>query len=129
MLHITPRRFTRLQARYLSNIIKRTEGTFQCRELRAESVSMEHPTVVVLDAAMLCPEYKRLRTEYEAALQQWGSVLLAQHAGPLIGDVQSGLRYRKYAADERDAANKRLEDHKRSCAVCNEAIRQFHKKS
>ena len=83
-------------------------------------------------AAMPCPEYMRLRTEYEAALRRWGDVLLAHHAGPLIGDVKSALSYMKNAEDERDAADKRLEDHKRSCPVCREAIRQFsnlHKKS
>jgi hypothetical protein len=33
-------------------------------------------------------------------------------------DVQSALKYRKNAADERDAADKRLEDHKQSCRIC-----------
>jgi uncharacterized protein (DUF934 family) len=75
--------------------------------------------------AMSCPEYLRLRTDYEAALRQWGDVLLAQHAGLLVGDVERALEIRKDAADERDAANKRMEDHKWSCPVCREAFRQF----
>jgi hypothetical protein len=86
---------------------------------------------VVMPDAMPCREYKRLRTDYEAALRRWGDVLLAQHAGRLVGDVKRALEIRQHAADERDAADKRLEDHKRSCPVCREAIRQFcnpHKK-
>jgi hypothetical protein len=76
-------------------------------------------------AAMPCPEYKRLRGDHEVALRRWGDVLLAQHAGRLGGDVERALEIRKGAADERDAANKRLEDHKRICPVCREAIREY----
>ena len=71
-----------------------------------------------MTAAMPCPEYMRLRQLYEAALRGWGDVLLAQHAGLLAGDVQSALKYRKNVADERDAANKRMKDHKRICLLC-----------
>jgi hypothetical protein len=80
---------------------------------------------VVMPDAMPCPEYKLLRWDYEAALRHWGDLLLAQHAGGLGGDVERALEIRKDAADERDAASKRLEDHKRSCPVCREAIRQY----
>ena len=72
-----------------------------------------------MTGALPCADYVRLRQQYDAALQRWGDVLLAQHAGLLDGDVQSALKYRKNVADERDAANQRLEDHKRSCPVCN----------
>jgi hypothetical protein len=75
-------------------------------------------------AAKPCSESIRLRADYEAALRRWGDVLLAQHAGLSVGDVERALE-RKDAADERDSANKRLEDHKRSCAVCEEATRLF----
>jgi hypothetical protein len=91
---------------------------------------LEH-LIVVMPDAMPCSEYKRLRTDYEAALRRWGDVLLAQHTGRLGGDVKRALEIRQHAADERDAADKRLEDHKRSCPVCREAIRQYrnpHKK-
>jgi hypothetical protein len=71
-----------------------------------------------MTAAIPCAEYMSLRRQYEAALQHWGDVLLAQHAGSVNEDVQSALKYRKNAADERDAADKRLEDHKQSCRVC-----------
>jgi hypothetical protein len=81
--------------------------------------------ILVMPDAMSCPEYFRLRTDYEAALRRWGDVLLAQHAGLLVGDVERALERRKDAADERDAAYKRLEDHKRSCLVCREAISQY----
>jgi hypothetical protein len=47
-----------------------------------------------------------------------GYVLLSQHAGLGGRDIQSALELRKNAADERDATNKRMEDHKRSCPVC-----------
>lgn len=40
---------------------------------------------------MPCPEYIRLRTEYEAALRRWGDVLLAQPVGRLVGDVKRAL--------------------------------------
>jgi hypothetical protein len=72
-----------------------------------------------MTAAIPCPEYISLRQQYKAALQRWGDVLLAQHAGFVNGDVQSTLKYRKNAADERDAANTRLEDHKQSCRSAN----------
>ena len=66
-----------------------------------------------------CPEYMSLREQYETALQRWGYVLLSQRAGLVGRDIQSALELRKNAADERDATNKRMEDHKRSCPVCN----------
>ena len=88
------------------------------------STDLEH-IILVMPDAMPCPEYKRLRGDHEAALRRWGDVLLAQHAGRLGGDVETALEIRKDAADERDAANKRLEDHQRSCPVCREAIRLF----
>jgi hypothetical protein len=73
---------------------------------------------------MSCPEYLQLWADHEAALRRWGDVLLAQHTGRLGGDLEVALKIRKDAADERDAAYKRLEDHKRSCPVCREAISQ-----
>jgi hypothetical protein len=88
------------------------------------STDLEHIILVMLDA-MPCPDYKRLRRDHEAALRRWGDVLLAQHAGRFGGDVETALEIRKDAADERDAANKRLEGHKRSCPVCREAIREY----
>jgi hypothetical protein len=78
-----------------------------------------------MNAAMPCPEYVCLRRDYEAALRRWGDVLLAQHAGRLGGDVERAMEFRKEAADERDAANKRMEDHKLSCPVCKGAVQQF----
>lgn len=60
---------------------------------------------------MSCPEYLRLWWDYEAALRRWGDLLLAQRAGRLVGDVERTLEIRKDAADKRDAANNRLEEH------------------
>jgi len=88
------------------------------------SADLEH-LIVVMPDAMPCPEYKRLRWEYEAAVRRWGDVLLAQHGARLASEVGKALEFRKNAADERDAAKRRLEDHKRSCPVCRKAIRQY----
>jgi hypothetical protein len=101
-------------------------GLFVSIDLLAECLSedLEH-LIVVMPDAMPCPEYKRLRKEYEAALRRWGDVLLAQHAGRLGGDVEKALEFRKGAADARDVTSKRVEDHRRRCRVCREVIRQF----
>ena len=71
-----------------------------------------------MTAAVPCPEYMLLRQQYETALQRWGDVLLSQHGGLVGRDIQSAMELRKNTADERDAANKRMEDHKQSCQVC-----------
>jgi hypothetical protein len=76
-------------------------------------------------AAAPCPGYKVFRLHYEVALRRWGDVLLAQHAGRLCGDVERVMEIRNEAADERDAADKRMEDHKLSCPVCKGAVHQL----
>ena len=96
-----------------------------CRERQAEGVSMEHLTLV-MSADIPCPEYTRLRWEYEVALRRWGDLLLAQLAEPVGWDFKRAVELRKNAVDEKDATDKRLEDHKRSCPVCREAIRHPH---
>jgi hypothetical protein len=78
----------------------------------------------MLDATP-CPEYISLRWEYEAALQLWGDLLLAQHGELADAYFKRAVELRKDAADERDAANKRMEDHKLSCSVCREGTRLF----
>ena len=84
-----------------------------------------------MTAAVPCPEYMHLRQQYEAALQRWGYVLLSQHARFVGGDIQSAMELRKNAADERDAASKRMEDHKQSCQVCkhNPGTLQWRKRT
>ena len=47
---------------------------------------------------MPCREYKRLWTDYEAALRRWGDVLLAQPVGRLVGDVKRALCEEKFNA-------------------------------
>jgi hypothetical protein len=49
------------------------------------------------------------------ALKSCGDLLLAQREEPAGWDFKKAVELRKKAADERDAANKRLEDHRRSC--------------
>jgi hypothetical protein len=78
-----------------------------------------------MTAAMPCPEYVCLRRHHEAALRRWGDVLLAQHAGRLGGGIERAMEIRKEAADERDTAHKRMEDHKLSCPVCKAGVQQF----
>jgi hypothetical protein len=69
-------------------------------------------------AAITCPEYMNLRVDHEVALRHWGDLLVAQRE-ELAGSVfQKAVELRKNAADDRDAANKRLGDHKRRCQVC-----------
>jgi hypothetical protein len=78
---------------------------------------LEH-LILGMPDAVPCPEYISLRWEYEAALQRWGDLLLAQHAEPADAHFKRAVELRRDAADERDAANKRMEDHKQSCPVC-----------
>jgi hypothetical protein len=65
-----------------------------------------------------CPKYVSLRLEHEVALRRWGDLLLAQRGESAGWGFQKAAELRKNAADERDATNERLEDHKRSCPVC-----------
>jgi hypothetical protein len=85
------------------------------------SADLEH-LIVVMPDAMPCPEYKRLRWEYEAAVRRWGDVLLAQHGARLASEVGKALEFRKDAADERDAA-------KGVWRTTNGAVRSVEKRS
>lgn len=60
----------------------------------------------------------RLRKRYEVALQRWGDLVLAQHTELVGQDFKRAVELREHAADERDAANKDMEEHRRSCPVC-----------
>jgi hypothetical protein len=73
-----------------------------------------------------CPEYVSLRLYQEVALRRWGDLLLAQREEPAGWGFQRAVELRKKAADERDAANKRLENHKRSCLVCKNNGSKLH---
>jgi hypothetical protein len=62
----------------------------------------------------------RLRLESELALRHWGDCLLVQHT-QLTGCVsQRTVELRKIAAEVRDVADKRVEDHKYSCQLCKD---------
>jgi hypothetical protein len=73
-----------------------------------------------------CPEVMSLRLDHAAALLRWGNLLLAQREEPAGWGFQKAVELRKNAADVRDAANKRLEDHRRSCPVCKNNSSKLH---
>jgi hypothetical protein len=67
---------------------------------------------------MPCPEYVRLRQDYEAALRHWGEVLLSQDTELVGWQARQRAQLKQNALDERDAANERICAHKRSCPAC-----------
>jgi hypothetical protein len=73
-----------------------------------------------------CPEYVSLRLDREVALRRWGDLLLTQREEPAGWGFQRAVELRKKAADERDAANKRMEDHRGSCPVCKNNGSKLH---
>jgi hypothetical protein len=73
-----------------------------------------------------CPEYMSFRLDHEAALLRWGNLLLAQRQELAGLGFQRAVELRKNAADGRDAANRRLEDHKRSCIICKNSSSKLH---
>jgi hypothetical protein len=60
----------------------------------------------------------RLRQRHEAALLRWGDLLISQRAEPGDWDFKSAVELRKNAADDRDAFNEDMEEHKLSCPAC-----------
>ena len=73
-----------------------------------------------------CPEVMSLRLDHAAALIRWGNLLLAQREEPAGWGFQKAVELRKIAVDERDATNKRLEDHRWSCPVCKNNSSKLH---
>jgi hypothetical protein len=63
-----------------------------------------------------CPEYYRLRRDYEAALRLWGNFLFSPIAHLL------GSETRRKAFDERNGAKERLSAHVLSCPGCNSKL-------
>jgi hypothetical protein len=129
----TPTRGSRSGAdeRYLSNIRQRTEATFQLRERQAEGVSPSLHSYHEPRRHCESLDEEIDRVQRVRALLTGPTAPLKRGLAPKRRKV-SAVELRKDAADERDAADRRLEDHKRSCAVCQEAIRLFqisHKKS
>jgi hypothetical protein len=75
---------------------------------------------------MPCPEYNRLRQQYEAALRHWGHLLLSLDAH-LVGTVATkAAELLKKAFDERNAAKVRLSAHAFSCPTCNPRLRSIN---
>jgi hypothetical protein len=65
-----------------------------------------------------CPEHVRLRQRYESALRHWGNVLLSQDSALVGASAQQRAQLKQNALDERDAANRRVRVHERTCPAC-----------
>jgi hypothetical protein len=67
-----------------------------------------------------CATLKRLKSEYEAAIRVWGALEFPLHNAPLETEAaRIALLWRKQNfLDARNAAGKRLVDHKASCWIC-----------
>jgi|HubBroStandDraft_5_1064220.scaffolds.fasta_scaffold508672_1 hypothetical protein len=61
---------------------------------------------------MICPEYLRLRQEYEASLRRWGEARLSQ------AETAPQLRLKTY--QDRYSAKRKLDLHKESCPACDD---------
>ena len=79
-----------------------------------------------MDLPIECPEYSSLRLEHDVALRRWGVLLLTQREDLAGEGFQRAAELRKNAADERGAADRRLEGHKRSCPVCKNNNSKLH---
>jgi hypothetical protein len=65
---------------------------------------------------MYCPEYNRLRQRYEAAIRFWGHAVLSP-------DARETAEIKQEAYRERDAAKRRLSDHKSTCPACKPKLK------
>jgi hypothetical protein len=63
---------------------------------------------------MTCPEYLRLRQDYEASLRHWGQVMLS-YEGEARGPASD---VKRKAYEERDEAKLKLNLHRDSCPIC-----------
>jgi hypothetical protein len=63
---------------------------------------------------MDCPEYLRLRQEYEAAIKRWFRVMLYDEGA--VHAATSEIRQK--ADEERDEAKLKLSQHTESCPTC-----------
>jgi hypothetical protein len=72
---------------------------------------------------MLCPEYIRLRQDYEAAIRHWGHVILSADAQPVGAHSRQAARIKENAFLKRNAAMERVNAHKRACPTCNPKLR------
>jgi hypothetical protein len=59
---------------------------------------------------MTCPEYLRLREDYEMALRRWSRVALF--------DAVTSIEIKQQAYEERDGAKGKLDRHRESCPIC-----------
>ena len=72
---------------------------------------------------MHCPEYNRLRQLYEAAIRHWGHVILTADSDSVGTLARQAAEIKQKAYVERDAAKKRLIDHRFACSVCSPKLR------
>jgi hypothetical protein len=75
---------------------------------------------------MLCPEYFRLHQHYEAAIRQWGHIMLSPDAHLLGALARRAAEVKQKAFDERNAAKERLSAHTLSCPACNPKLGAIH---
>jgi hypothetical protein len=75
---------------------------------------------------MLCPEYLRLHQHYEAAIRQWGHIMLSPDVKLVGALTRQAAEIRQKVFAERDAAKKRLSVHKVTCLTCNPKLRVIH---
>jgi hypothetical protein len=67
---------------------------------------------------MRCPEYDRLRQQYEAALRYWGYLLLSD-ANLVEAPARRVAEVKIQAFEERNAAKERWTSHTLTCQNCN----------
>jgi hypothetical protein len=70
--------------------------------------------------SVACATLKCLKREYEAAMRLWGALEFPLHNAPLETDAAriSLLRRKQDFLKARNAAGKRLVDHKAGCLIC-----------
>jgi hypothetical protein len=75
---------------------------------------------------MACHEYIRLRLQYEAALRDWGHVLLSPVTVPTGATARLAADLKEKAFEERNTAYDRLWLHKKNCPVCKSKLKGIH---
>jgi hypothetical protein len=71
-------------------------------------------------AADPCAELRELKRQYESALRVWAQYEFPLHNVPVGTRAQRSehLWLKRRALEERNAANYRVDDHKRICLLC-----------
>jgi hypothetical protein len=88
------------------------------RQIASRGLSVHHR--MGMDRLIACATLKRLKREYEAAIRVWGELEFPLLNAPVETEAaRIALLLRKQdVLDARNAAGKRLVDHKASCRIC-----------